>query len=66
MKASYRRTERGKVEFTPSSQMFINMTADTANIGYVYREIKKHWGKHFYVVSNDGISIEDSPSTQGK
>ena len=45
--------------------MYIGMTEQNANINYVTEEVRKHWGEEFTIVSNDGIEIADTATTQG-
>ena len=59
-------SRKGKsIGFEAISQMYIGMTEQNANINYVTEEVRKHWGEEFTIVSNDGIEIADTATTQG-
>ena len=61
-----KKNERGKVDFSTISQMYVEINSENANVVYIEGEIKKKWGEEYSLVTNDGIRLEDHTSTQGK
>ena len=52
----------GRPEFTPLTQMFVDVTESTANTYAVQRK----WGAQYVIVTSDGLPIEDGSGTQGR
>lgn len=65
LQATLKRSSGGKPEFELIGQYYVDVTESTANISYINRQIKKHWGKEYILVSSEGLRFEDSDSTQG-
>lgn len=51
--------------FNAVSQLHIELTEITANVGHILVSVRRRWGEDFIIVSNDGIEMEDCPATQG-
>ena len=64
LKAMIRRG-RGKADFAPSSQTYIELVDTTANLEHIMGVIRNRWGSEYVLVTNDGLELEDSPATQG-
>ena len=59
-------TKRGrKPEFTPTGQLYIEITDSTSNIEHVLEKIQNKWGQDYLLVTSDGLKLEDSPATRG-
>ena len=65
LKATMIRRGRGKVEFTPSSQTYIDLVDTTANLEHIMAVLHRRWGSDYVLVTSDGLELEDSPATQG-
>lgn len=65
LKATMIRRGRGRAEFSPSSQTYIDLVETTANLEYIMGVIHRRWGSEYILVTNDGLELEDSPATQG-
>ena len=59
------RRGRGRAEFTPTSQTYIDLLETTANLEHITDVIHRRWGSEYVLVTNDGLELEDSPATQG-
>ena len=44
VQARMKKSQTGKVEFTPLNQMFVNVTESTANVGHITNVIQEKWG----------------------
>lgn len=60
-----RKNSKGKFEFDELSQIYLNLTHETANVMFVNKAIKDAWGDEYKLVTCDGIEIEDSLTTRG-
>ena len=65
VKATMQRQGRGKAEFQPTSQTYLELTEATANVEHILGVISSRWGAEYTLVTNDGLEIEDSTATQG-
>ena len=65
VKATVTKKGRGKSDFQPISQMYIELTEATAHLEHILGVIRKRWGAEYTLVTTDGIEVEDSPATQG-
>jgi len=61
--ARVQRQGRGKPEFQPTSQTYIELTEATANVEHILGIIS-WWGPEYTPLTNDGLEIEDSTATQ--
>lgn len=66
VKATVTKKGRGKPDFQPTSQVYIELTEATAHLEHILGVIHKRWGAEYTLVTSDGIELEDSPATQGK
>jgi len=59
-KATMTKSPKGKPEFNPTGQMYIELLDSTANIEHVLEKIQQKWGGNHMVVTSDGLQLEDS------
>ena len=65
LQALFKRLPTGKPEFIPVGQHFLDLSEANANVPYINRAVKSHWGKEYCLVSAEGLKFEDCDSTQG-
>ena len=51
------RRGRGRAEFAPSSQTYINLVKTTANPEHIMAIIHRRWGSEYVLVVNDGLEL---------
>ena len=66
VKATVNKKGRGKPDFQPTSQVYIELTEVTVHLEHILGVIRKRWGAEYILVTSDGTELEDSPATQGK
>ena len=62
VKANFRHILRGRLEFTPVGQLFVDLTYSSANVDHVLAAMQQQWGNDQVVVTADGLQME---GTQG-
>ena len=65
VKANMRRLPNGKVEFEKIEQTHISIDDRSANVHTVNNAVQSKWGPDFFVVTGDGLEVDDSTGTQG-
>ena len=65
VKANMRRLPNGKVEFDKIEQTHISINDHGANVHTVNNAVQSKWGPDFFVVTGDGLEVDDSTGTQG-
>ena len=51
---------RGKLDFQPISQVYIELTEATAHLEHILGVIRKRWGAEYTLVTTDRIELEES------
>ena len=66
IQASMKRLANGKADFVPQNQTFVDLCEATANVNYVTSVIQQKWGSDHFLVTSDGLQLDDSSGTQGE
>ena len=53
------------VDFRPIAQIYVDVTEQSANVGFIKGYIQKKWGSEYTLVGSDGVELEDCPGTEG-
>ena len=54
-----------KIELKKLRQEFIELHEATANVDYIKSKARERWGSDYILVTQNGLTIDDSPSTRG-
>lgn len=55
----------GKPDFIPMGQTYIELMENTATLDHILRCIREKWGDDYYIVTADGLALEESAATHG-
>jgi len=58
-------TSGKKPEFLSQQQTFIEINESTANVEHILGVVRGRWGQGYILVTQDGLTLEESPATQG-
>jgi len=56
----------GKPSFVCTGEIYLELSAATANVCYVSEAVRNQWGSDHTIVSIEGLEIEDCVATQCK
>ena len=59
-------TKNGRtIKFHDKAQIFVNITESTVHTEFILAAIQQKWGSDHFIVTNNGLKIENSSATQG-
>ena len=53
------------MQFHATKQTFVELTESTASTEFVKAIARQRWGTDYELVTQDGLTIDNSPATQG-
>ena len=59
------KSKRGTHIFERKNQIFVNITEETANVGYIAMKAREKFG-NISLVAGNGLPIEDEDGTRGE
>ena len=60
VKASLTWSNKGKAEFHPTNQTWVDINESSATLEYILSCVRDKWGEDYVLVTLDGIEIEEA------